>query len=135
MSNISVQITQDTTALDFLAMATPRVALVAVQKTAFDMVRDVQQSFSSESPSAPGSPPGVDTGALKNSIKAEQTGEMEMTIHDGVAYGLAQEYGSLSADGSQHLPARPFMYPAYLRAVQRLTETFSGVGSPSGGTE
>lgn len=66
------------------------------------------------SPSAPGQPPGVDTGALRASMYWERTGRLERTIGDGVEYGVWLE------DGSDHVAARPFMRPAFDDAQSRI---------------
>jgi HK97 gp10 family phage protein len=48
----------------------------------------------------------VDTGALRNSIHAAQSGELTWTVSDGVAYGVFQEFGT------SRMAAHPFMTPA-----------------------
>ncbi len=66
----------------------------------------VVQSFG-VSPSAPGQPPGVDTGALRASIGWERDGNERRRVHDGVEYGIDLEYGA-----ARKAP-RPFMRPAF----------------------
>ena len=53
----------------------------------------------------------VDTGALKNSIHAEQKGPLLWWVADGVEYGIFQELGHHTKSGS-FVPAQPFMVPA-----------------------
>lgn len=49
----------------------------------------------------------VDTGALRNSIKAEKAGsDLAWDVAVGQPYGLYQEYGTV------HMPAHPFITPA-----------------------
>lgn len=48
----------------------------------------------------------IDTGALHDSITAEQRGEDMTVVRDGVSYGVYQEFG---ANGRA---ARPFFTPA-----------------------
>ena len=78
-----------------------------------DVLTDIVLSFGT-SPSAPGQPPGVDTGTLRASMHRERTGEMEQTISDGVDTGTYLE------DGTERIAARPFMRPAFDRAQQRV---------------
>jgi HK97 gp10 family phage protein len=132
MPSIKGTVHIDTSALEFLKKAAPEKAQAAIKKIAFDMVRDIQTSFSTGK-SAAGQPPGVDTGTLKNSINAKQTGEFEMTVSDGVEYGYFLEYGT------GKMAARPFFEPAAERARRRLPDALRGVasnqseGSSSGG--
>ncbi len=65
----------DLKALKDLENKIPGGANAALRKIARDMSRDVKTSFSPSSPSSAGGPPGVDTGALKNSIKARESRE------------------------------------------------------------
>ncbi len=44
----------------------------------------------------------VDTGALKNSIKAEPIDDRNWTVHDGVEYGLFQELGTSRGVKAKH---------------------------------
>lgn len=48
----------------------------------------------------------VDTGALRNSIMTEKMGENYWQVHDGVEYGIYQEFGT------RYMAAHPFMTPA-----------------------
>jgi hypothetical protein len=54
----------------------------------------------------------VDTGALRASIETEMaSGSLEANVHDGVFYGVFQEYGFHSRAG-RWVPPQPFMTPA-----------------------
>ena len=75
-----------------------------IGKIAQDCERYIKEHFSTSSPSPAGSPPGVDTGALKNSILAEP-GDDGWMLHDGVEYGVWLEYGT------ENMAARPWMLP------------------------
>jgi hypothetical protein len=79
-----------------------------------NMVTEIKLSFGT-SPSPPGGPPGVDTGALRASITWENTGPFERTISDGVEYGVELEDGTERNGGP-----RPFMRPVFDRANQRI---------------
>lgn len=58
--------------------------------------------------SAPGSPPAIDTGALRASIHTERVNNSTFLVSDGVKYGAALEFGY----PRRNLAARPFMRPA-----------------------
>jgi phage gpG-like protein len=60
----------------------------------------------SSSPSMPGSMPGVDTGALINSIQVEEDGSDTTVVYTNQEYAPHLEYGTI------HMAARPFMTPA-----------------------
>jgi hypothetical protein len=51
----------------------------------------------------------VDTGALKNSLLAEPLARLLWWLHDGVLYGIYQEFGTYK------MAAQPFMIPAIER--------------------
>lgn len=72
-----------------------------------EMTTDIKLSFG-ESPSSPGDPPGVDTGALRASIHSEKVGTAAWEIMDGVEYGIMHEFGTV------HLPPRPWMVPVFM---------------------
>lgn len=50
----------------------------------------------------------VDTGALKNSLKASRAGNLLWWVGDGVEYGIYQELGT------SRMRAQPFMVPAVM---------------------
>ena len=57
-------------------------------------------------PSAPGEPPHVDTGALKSSIRWWKPQQLTRHIGDGVEYGIYLEFGT------SRMAARPWLTPA-----------------------
>lgn len=78
-----------------------------VQKIAQMCEGIIAQNWNTRSPAPPGEPPGVDTGALKNSIVAEPGGEpLTWIVHDGVEYGAWLEFGT------ENMAARPWLLPA-----------------------
>lgn len=119
MADIALKL--DTKKLDQLEAAVPGRADQVVQKLAFDWVRIARDSMSSSSPSAPGEPPGVVTGDLKNTINAEQVKPCTWKLHDGVEYGAAQEFGTLT------LPARPWFEPALREVADSAPEELKAV--------
>lgn len=108
-----MQVTLDTRVLDRLIQRQPEKIARFLDWMAESIVTDIKLSFG-ESPSAPGQPPGVDTGTLWASIGWEPTGANERTIHDGGGYGIYLE------DGTEKMAARPFMAPAFSRAQERI---------------
>lgn len=117
MANIEVRV--DMRKLEQIMRDLPGSANDVIQKVAQDTEADIKNSFSTSSPSSPGNPPGVDTGALKNSIVAEPDGDA-WVVHDGVEYGVWLEYGTEMGDGSTRMAPRPFFLPAVERARQRM---------------
>ena len=73
-----------------------------LREVANDMKNEIVLSFG-ESPSPPGGPPGVDTGALRASMTVTKERDLEYTIHDQVNYGFELE----------ELKNRPFMRPVF----------------------
>lgn len=82
-----------------------------LRKLALDCEADIKNNFSAQSPSPVGSPPGVDTGNLKNSIVAVRRGA-DWVVQVGADYGADLEYGT------RKMGARPFVRPAVRRVVQ-----------------
>ncbi len=97
----------NTDVLDRISGQAAGKAEQVLQKLAEETEVIIKDSFSPESPSAPGDPPGVDSGNLKNGIIAEP-GEEPNTwvVHDQVEYGVHLEYGT------EKMAARPWLLPA-----------------------
>lgn len=97
--------------------ATPRDI---VQKLGFDIEADSKNSMvgggSPHAPSAPGQPPHVDTGHLKDSIGFEMTGQTSGEVTAGADYSAMLEYGT------SRMPARPFLTPAVDRVAGKMAE-------------
>lgn len=119
MTDITLKL--DTKKLDQLDKDVPGRADQIVRKLAFDWVRIARDNMSSTSPSAPGEPPGVVTGTLKNSINAEPVKPGTWKLHDGTEYGAAQEFGTLT------LPARPWFEPALREVADSAPEELKAV--------
>jgi HK97 gp10 family phage protein len=58
----------------------------------------------------------VRTGALRNSIQSERTGEREAVVRVGVDYGIYQEFGT------SKMAAHPYLMPAAEEAKPRFEE-------------
>ncbi len=108
MARSGIAIKLNKAKLEQLEREVPGRAGKVVQKIAQDVEAYAKDHMSAQSPSNPGDPPGVDTGALKNSIIAEPDDSRPNTwiVHDGVTYGYWLEYGT------PKMAARPWMLPA-----------------------
>lgn len=100
-------VTLDTSVLDKLTAEMKPNANKIVAKYAFAIQGDAQTN----------SP--VDTGALRASIEAEETGDLSWQVHDGVAYGVFQELGT------SKMAAHPFLVPAVEKFRDRFLNAFS----------
>ena len=72
-------------------------------------------------PSAPGSPPSLISGALRRSIQVEGpqpvgAAAWSVSIGTNIVYGPIQERGGVAGRGAR-LPARPYMYPGLMAAL------------------
>lgn len=101
-ANIGVVINKDK--LLNLIRNSPGKASNLVNAMALDGQAYVVRSFTT-SPSAPGEPPGVVTGALRASIHVEEISEFKRAIVTGVDYAAHLEFGT------EKMAPRPFMAP------------------------
>jgi HK97 gp10 family phage protein len=97
MSSTSVEVLFNR--LPELAAQIESKAALAVAKTA----RDVEAAAKSRAP--------VDTGALRNSITAEQLAALAWIVAVGAEYGIYQEFGTYK------MGAQPFLVPAFNTAA------------------
>jgi len=72
-------------------------------------------------PSPPGTPPHVQTGALRSSVATAPVGLKTVIVGSIEWYGRVHEYG-----GRFH-PKRPFMRPALLRVMSKFASKFRGL--------
>ena len=72
-------------------------------------------------PSKRGTPPNVQTGALRSSI---QSAKYETA---GAIVGPTLFYGGIHEKGGRHHPKRPFMRPALMRSVRQFPKQFEGL--------
>lgn len=115
MADFSVKI--DTAILQRVIADAPVKADQLIRALAFDGMADVQRSFGT-SPSAEGNPPGVDTGALKNSINVKPVAPFVQSINTGVDYDVHLEFGT------SRMAARPFMSPMARRLEDKIPAFF-----------
>ena len=85
----------------------------------------VKIALSGPSPSAPGEPPGLDTGFLRNSVQVDSVTPTEAIIAPHTDYAEFLEFGT------SRMAARPFMRPALdeneaeiIRAVEATVAAF-----------
>jgi hypothetical protein len=98
------RITIDKHKLDRARRISERKADDAVEAVAREGERYIKTSFGT-SPSAPGEPPGVLTGALRASIHVVNLGNLRRAVRSGVDYDAALEFGT------ERIAPRPFMRP------------------------
>jgi hypothetical protein len=108
MANADLIVRLDTTGMDRILRETPGKLRRFLDQEAENVVNDIKLSFGT-SPSAPGDPPGVDTGALRASITWVAQGKFTRMIHDGMEYGTYMEFGT------EHIAPRPWLGPAMER--------------------
>lgn len=74
-------------------------------------------------PSAPGTPPHVQTGVLRSSIATAEASILEVVI------GPTEHawYGRIHEHGGRHHPKRPFMRPALRKAQREFPREFKGL--------
>jgi HK97 gp10 family phage protein len=66
----------------------------------------------------------VDTGALKNSLRATEREKLLWQVADGVEYGIFQELGT------SRMPAHPFLVPALESIRDWFIEKTKGLATP-----
>jgi hypothetical protein len=109
----------------------PGRAAAVVQKAAQDCQADIVDNFSSQSPSDPGLPPGVDTGNLKNTTVAEPgVDPLTWLVKIGAKYGFWLEFGTENEEGGTLMAPRPFVVPAVERARERMPDELKKVVEP-----
>jgi len=110
-------ITIDTRIAEQMARDAPAWSLRALKKIGFDWVA-YAQTHMTVSVSSPGGPPGVDFGNLKNAINSYQSGAMEVTVEDGVPYGVHLEFGT------RFMAARPWFMAALNAVYETIPDAF-----------
>lgn len=125
------EIIVDTSGLDRMLEQEPQKVGRWMSAFAEEMVSNIKLSFGTSPPglsysrngiehvaSQPDNPPNVDTGALRASIRWENTGSFERTISAGTEYA---EYLENGAEDVGLLP-RPFMGPEFEDARRRMAD-------------
>ena len=98
--------TLDTTKMDDLIRNIPARIDTFLAEASDEIVTEIQESFGT-SPSSPGDPPGVITGALKDSVEAMKDADGSFIVLVGEDYGRDLEFGT------ETIAPRPFMTPVF----------------------
>lgn len=107
------RVTIEKAKLENIIRVSPGKAINLVDALAFEGQSYTVRSFGT-SVSAPGDPPGVDTGALRASIHVEVLSTYKRGIATGVEYALPLELGT------SRMAARPFMLPMSLHLQRQV---------------
>jgi hypothetical protein len=118
-SGISYRI--DTTLLKKISKNTPERLSLWLDSVSELIVNDIKLSMG-VSPSSPGDPPGVDTGALRASIHWYLESNLKRIISDGVNYGADLELGT------ENMAARPFVIPVFDKWKDKIGESAKQFG-------
>jgi hypothetical protein len=99
----------------------PGKANDVLRAAAFEGERIAKSSMGpGPSPSAPGEPPHVQTGALRAGIHAAPAGTLRWKVANSVDYGIYLEFGT------RRMSARPFMGPMAEELRRMLPDLFRG---------
>jgi HK97 gp10 family phage protein len=108
-------------ALDKWIGRSPQKADQAVQDACDIIIADIQGSWSGNSPSSPGNPPAVVTGALDESIEKQKLAGGNTPKYQIIPVTY---YWLFLEDGTINMAARPFLYPAMRRNRAMLAGVF-----------
>lgn len=113
---MSVKMIVNKRRLESIIRNTGKKADDIVAEMAFMAEGYVDENWNTQSPAPPGEPPGIVTGALKNSknVRRVRPGVWELTY--GTDYGPHQEYGT------KNMAAHPFLMPAVEWTTQRVNK-------------
>ena len=98
--------TLDTTKLDEIIRSLPARIDAFLADASNEIVTEIKESFG-ESPSAPGEPPGVITGSLRESLEVMKTSDGSYEVIVGEDYGRDLEFGT------ETIAPCPFMTPIF----------------------
>jgi hypothetical protein len=116
---MSVTIELNTRKLNGLLRNLNKITDRAVGGLAFDGEAYIKQSMGA-SPSAAGDPPGVDTGKLRQSIRAEKEAALRWAISTDTEYAAHLEFGT------SRMAPRPYMAPGLDYLARTAPEWFAG---------
>lgn len=120
-------------AMDEVAAITGRIQAVSpqglmraahfVEAAAKRLLSLTSHSAGTPTPSLPGQPPSLISGALRRSVQVQgptQDGDdWKVTVGPTIVYGRIQELGGRAGNGAI-LPSRPYMAPAWAALPARL---------------
>ena len=121
------------TELATVALAARRGAAVLERAAKLKLTENGEHQAGTPTPSAPGTPPAIITGALRASIKSTKPrrigfGTYVVLVGPTVKYGRVQELG-----GGNNLPARPYMEPAIQDSREEIYKVYQEVWKRSVG--
>lgn len=103
-------------------------ALHLIERKTKEKLGETSHKAGTPTPSAPGSPPSLVSGALRRSIQVEgpaPTGPISWAGRVGptMEYGRIQELGGTA--GNAELPSRPYLSPAFDEAMPEIAEIYA----------
>ena len=117
MSNVTIRL--DIKRLEGIQRNLPELAGRAIASLAFEGEGYIKKNMGA-SPSAPGEFPGVDTGKLRNSIRAEKEATLRWVVTTDTEYAAHLEFGT------SRMAPRPFMSPTLDYLSQIAPDWFAG---------
>jgi HK97 gp10 family phage protein len=127
MSGVTMEIKRNGPSLiDKLLKRVDKNAERIVDEAGDDVAADIRRSWSTSSPSSPGSPPAVVTGELDRSVVAIPEHSMSTGRKRNYIRAMAKHASHLEY-GTRKMAARPFMRPAMHRARKKYRGRFKGL--------
>lgn len=120
-AGIAAQLTGRAAALDAATRAGLETVAVLAEKAVVDQLTLRSHLPGTPTPSAPGQPPALITGALAGSVTHQGptgvAGRYEVVVGATTVYARIQELGGRTGAGHRTvLPPRPYLHPALLAA-------------------
>ncbi len=117
---MGMKVTLDKKKLTRIIRESPKKADAICGKLVGDIEATVKASFGS-SPSAPGDPPGIDTGYLKNRTYSEKRADFSWAVVEATEYAALLEHGTLE------MGARPHLRPAAEKVAKDMPKAFKAM--------
>jgi len=120
------------TELETVALAVKQAGLALERNAKIMLTQSGRHKPGTPTPSMPGSPPAIITGALRASVKTSSPtkvgfGTYMVQVGPTMVYGRVQELGG----GPNNLPARPYMAPALSNSKDEIYAIYSAVWTRS----
>lgn len=132
---MSITVSLKSVSLDKYRANLNKITLI-VGKAAADVEANAKDSIMSSSgnyrqygnhwSSPPGTPPNTDTGYLANSIMHRMQNRTTAEVATHAKYAVPLELGWISQAGN-HVPPRPFMYPALMSVRPQFERALASV--------
>ena len=116
------------TELETVALAVKQAGLAVERNAKIQLTQSGRHRPGTPTPSQPGSPPAIITGALRASVTTSSPqkvgfGTYMVQVGPTMVYGRVQELGG----GPSNLPARPYMAPALNNSRDDIFAIYSAV--------